>query len=160
MDAVAKTSLLTAAMRAAESLRSESEGRLFFDPYAEMLAGEEGKELRQRAISESGDQPAIAVRTHFMDQKILEGVGAGVRQIIILAAGMDTRAYLLPFPKDTKVLELDQQEVLDYKNEKLKGFEPKCLLTRVAVDLRMDWQKQLTQNGFDRHADRKFKASF
>lgn len=59
MDGVAKTSLLLAAMRAKESQRSESEGRLFVDPYAKVLAGEEGTCHNASALEESGDQPAM-----------------------------------------------------------------------------------------------------
>ena len=124
MDAIAKTSLLTAAMRAVETKRSDEQGRLFSDPYAELLAGEEGTDLLKRAIAASGDQPAIAVRTYFIDQKIKEALQKGVRQIVMLAAGMDTRAYRFSFPQGTCLFELDRPEVLSYKQEKLKDVKP------------------------------------
>lgn len=150
MDAIAKTSLLTAAMRAAETKRSESDGRLFSDPYAELLAGKEGLALLQKALAESGEQPAIAVRTHFMDKKISEAMKTGVRQIVILAAGMDTRAYRMSFPEDTRIFELDRQEVLDYKQEKLSNLQPHCTRQTLAVDLREEWTDQLLQAGLSR----------
>ena len=151
MDGIARTSLLTAAMRAAETNRSQSEGRLFSDPYAELLAGDEGRTLREKAIAESGDQPAIAIRTYFMDQKITEALKQGAKQIVILAAGMDTRAYRLSFPKDTQVFELDRKEVLEYKKEKLNKTQPQCILKSLAVDLRNDWQDKLVSAGFKKN---------
>lgn len=150
MDSVAKTSLLTAAMRAAETRRSDSEGRLFVDPYAEILAGSEGAALREKAIAESGDQPAIAIRTAFIDKKIEKALQEGLRQIVMLAAGMDTRAYRLSFPKGTRLFELDRKEVLDYKQEKLKAAQLHCERKVLAVDLREEWQEQLIQAGFHR----------
>jgi methyltransferase (TIGR00027 family) len=93
LNPVAMTSLLVAAMRAAETNRSETEGRLFSDPYAELLAGSEGMELRLKAIEAVGDQPAIAIRTAFIDEKINKALNLNFRQIVILASGMDSRAY-------------------------------------------------------------------
>ncbi|HVK60232.1 MAG TPA: SAM-dependent methyltransferase, partial [Bdellovibrionales bacterium] len=146
MDGVAKTSLLTAAMRAAESKRIED--RLFNDPYAELLAGAEGASLREKAIAESGDQPAIAIRTAFIDKKVTDALKDGVRQIVMLAAGMDTRAYRLDFPEGVRLFELDRKEVFDYKHEKLQGVKSKCERKTLAVDLRDEWQSQLVQAGF------------
>jgi methyltransferase (TIGR00027 family) len=148
MDPIAKTSLLTAAMRAVESKRRESEGRLFSDPYAELLAGPEGAELLQRAIAESGEQPAIAVRTSYMDKKIEHFVAEGICQIVILAAGMDTRSYRLNIPNGVVIFELDRKEVLDYKQDKLKNTKPKCERRTLSLDLRDEWQEQLVQIGF------------
>lgn len=147
MNGVAKTSLLVAAMRAVESKRSEKEGRLFSDPYAELLAGIEGATLLQKALAESGDQPAIAVRTYYMDSKIATALKEGVRQIVVLAAGMDSRAYRLAFPEGTRIFELDQKEVLNYKQDKLKNIPTHCERKALAVDLRDEWQSQLLQAG-------------
>jgi methyltransferase (TIGR00027 family) len=148
MDAIAKTSLLVAAMRAAETRRTESEGRLFSDPYAEILAGPEGLALLEKAIAVAGDQPAIAVRTYFIDQKIKEALSKGIRQIVILAAGMDARAFRLTFPDGTQIFELDRAEVLHYKQEKLGSAEPQCVRKVLAVDLREEWQGRLIEAGF------------
>lgn len=150
MDAIAKTSLLTAAMRAMETKRSDKEGRLFSDPYAEILAGDEGMDLLRRAIAESGDQPAIAVRTYFIDQKITEALNKGIRQIVMLAAGMDTRAFRLSFPKKTQLFELDRKEVLDYKQMKLTKVPLQCERHALIVDLREEWQGKLQQAGWKR----------
>lgn len=148
MDSIAKTSLLTAAMRARETERSESLGRLFTDPFAEALAGAEGAALLNKALAESGEQPAIAVRTAFMDQKINEALDQGVRQIVMLAAGMDTRAYRLKFPKGTRIFELDRKEVLLYKKEKLANVQANCERHALDVDLREDWTAPLLKQGF------------
>ena len=150
MDAIAKTSLLTAAMRAVETKRSDSQGRLFTDPYAELLAGDEGMDILKKAIAASGDQPAIAVRTYFMDQKIIGALKNGIRQIVMLAAGMDTRAFRLSFPAGSKVFELDRKEVLEYKQKKLSHIQPQCTRLELAVDLTGDWQGKLLQAGFNR----------
>lgn len=149
MDGIAKTSLLVAAMRAAETQRSESEGRLFMDPFAEKLAGSEGAALLQKAIAESGDQPAITIRTRFIDEKVLDAVNSGIRQIVMLAAGMDARAYRLSLPKDTRIFELDRPEVLNYKNEKLATAQPLCTRIPIAADLREEWTGLLRQAGFN-----------
>lgn len=148
MDGVGKTSLLTAAMRAVESKRSEAEGRFFSDPYAELLAGSEGMALLQKALAESGDQPAIAVRTKYMDEKINESLHRGIRQIVIIAAGMDTRAYRLLLPAGTRVFELDRKEVLAYKHEKLSNTKPLCERQALAVDLQEDWPTHLLKSSF------------
>jgi methyltransferase (TIGR00027 family) len=137
-------------MRAVETNRSEKDGRLFEDPYAEILAGEEGKKLLLQAVAHSGDQPAIAIRTAFMDQKITKAIGIGVRQFVFLAAGMDTRAYRLAFSKEATIYELDRKEVQDYKALKLKEAKPHGKLNRIATDLKQDWRKSLLDSGFQK----------
>jgi len=148
MNGVAKTSLLVAAMRAVETKRSDSEDRLFSDPFAESLAGDEGFRILKKATDAVGDQPAIAIRTAFIDEKINSALNSGVRQIVILAAGMDSRSYRLNFPSGTKVFELDQPEVLQYKNEKLVDAQPNCLRRAIEVDLREEWQNKLLEAEF------------
>ncbi len=149
MNGVAITSLLVAAMRAVESNRSVEEGRLFSDPFAEKLAGDYGFKLRQKAIDEVGDQPAIAVRTAYIDEKYHKAISEGIRQIVILAAGMDSRAYRFNFPSGTKLFELDQVEVLNYKAEILANEKPNCIRKAIEVDLREDWPKKLLDAGFN-----------
>lgn len=148
MDTVAKTSLLTAAMRAVETRRSDEQGRLFSDPYAEALAGAEGFAILEKAIAASGDQPAIAIRTAFMDSRIESALKSGMRQFVFLAAGMDSRAYRMNFPKGTKIFELDREEVFNYKHNKLKTIEPKCERISIATDLKLEWKNTLIESGF------------
>jgi len=148
-DAVAKTSLLTAAIRTVENNRGENEGRLFTDPFAEVLAGSEGFSILEQVRAEEGDQPGIVLRTRYLDDRIIQGLAQGIRQIVILAAGMDTRAYRLSFPDGTRVFELDRPEVLSYKQEKLGNTLPHCIRHIVGVDLREEWQSKLIQIGMN-----------
>ena len=146
-DAVAKTSLLTAAIRAVETNRSENEGRLFTDPFAEVLAGSEGFSILEQVLAEVGEQHGIVLRTRYFDDRIMHGLALGSRQIVILAAGMDTRAYRLSFPDGTRVFELDRPDVLSYKQEKLGNTLPHCIRHTVGVDLREEWPSKLIQAG-------------
>jgi methyltransferase (TIGR00027 family) len=149
LDAIAKTSLLTAALRAVESNRSESEGRLFTDPFAEVLAGSEGFSILGQVRAAVGEQPSIPLRTRYFDDRVSHGLAQGIRQIVILAAGMDTRPYRLPFPEGTWVYELDRPEVLTYKQEKLANTSPRCTRHAVGVDLRGEWQSKLIEAGMN-----------
>jgi methyltransferase (TIGR00027 family) len=148
-DAVAKTSLLTAAMRAVETNRSENDGRLFTDPFAEVLAGSEGFSILGRVRAEVGEQPSIPLRTRYFDDRIIQGLAQGIRQIVILAAGMDTCAYRLSFPDGAWVFELDRPEVLSYKQERLANTLPRCTRYAVGVDLRGEWQSKLIEAGMN-----------
>ena len=92
-----------------------------------------------------------AVRTHFFDEFFTAAAGAGIRQIVILASGLDSRAYRLPWPAGTTVYELDQPKVLEYKAATLNrhGATPKAPRREVPIDLRFDWPKALREAGFD-----------
>jgi methyltransferase (TIGR00027 family) len=74
-----------------------------------------------------------------------------VRQVVILAAGLDSRAYRLPWPDGTVIFELDQPRVREFKRDVLAkhGVEPTAQLRAIAVDLRVDWAQALRDNGFD-----------
>ena len=93
----------------------------------------------------------MASRTAFFDQFFLDATHAGIRQVVILAAGLDARSRRLPWPDGTTVYELDQPKVLDFKPSTLTehGAEPACNRVAVAVDLRHDWPEALRQAGFD-----------
>jgi methyltransferase (TIGR00027 family) len=95
-----------------------------------------------------------AVRTHFFDAyfaEATEGSAAGIRQVVILAAGLDSRAYRLDWPDGTVVYEIDLPKVLEYKAETLAGHGATPVVDRrpVPVDLRHDWPKALRDAGFD-----------
>lgn len=149
-EAVAGTGLLVAAIRARESARQD---RLFDDPFADRLAGETGRKLLDAAIAESGDQSTlqIVVRTRFWDEALLRA-GRETEQVVILAAGMDARAYRLPWPAGISVYELDQPAVMAAKADVLAGDQPRCRRVPVGVDLADDWPAALQAAGFDANA--------
>ena len=146
-QAVANTGLLVAAIRADESRRPD---RLFTDPFADRLAGETGRRLLAEAVAEAGDRPTrqIVVRTRFWDEALLRATRS-VRQVVVLAAGMDARAYRLSWPAGTTVYELDQPEVIAAKAAALEGEQALCTRVAVGVDLTGDWTAALRANGFD-----------
>jgi methyltransferase (TIGR00027 family) len=93
-----------------------------------------------------------AVRTHFFDEYFADAVSAGIRQVVILAAGLDSRAYRLNWPSGTAVYEIDQPQVLEYKTGILEQHGAVATASRrpVPVDLREDWPAALAAAGFDR----------
>jgi methyltransferase (TIGR00027 family) len=93
----------------------------------------------------------MAVRTRFFDDFFTDATKAGVRQAVILAAGLDTRAYRLPWPSGTLVYEIDQPQVIEFKTRTLAdlGAVPTADLKAVAVDLRDDWVGALRDIGFN-----------
>jgi methyltransferase (TIGR00027 family) len=129
-DIVSHTSLLTAAARAAESLRPD---RLFDDPHAAALAGPAGDALLAEAGRETA-VPSIAIRTRFYDGAIQAAVLRGVRQIVLLGAGLDTRAYRLGLPGAVRWFEVDRAPVLAYKRQLLAGAAATVTLHDVPGD--------------------------
>lgn len=93
----------------------------------------------------------MAVRTIYFDEFLAQSTSAGIRQVVILATGLDARAYRLPWPAGTVVYEIDQAGVIDFKAATLRslGAEPTTEVRNVAVDLRDDWPAALRGNGFD-----------
>ena len=103
----------------------------------------------------------MAVRTRFFDEFFLTSTGGGnsaeaaasgtIRQAVILAAGLDARAYRLPWPPETTVFEIDQPQVIDFKSQTMRelGATPTAHRHAVAVDLRHDWPTALQRAGFD-----------
>jgi len=153
----------TATMVAAQRVLSNREG-LIYDPYAEPLVRAVGLDVFVRALD--GDinlddidprfntrraAEGMAVRTRHFDTLFTDAAAAGVRQAVILAAGLDARAYRLAWPAGTTVYELDQPEVIAFKTDTLAqlGAEPAADRRPIAVDLREDWPKVLLDNGFD-----------
>jgi methyltransferase (TIGR00027 family) len=148
MDPVATTGLLVAAMRAEESKRPD---RLFEDPFAAALAGPEGfgALATWRAATGSPGVPIIEVRTRFFDEALLRAMDGGVRQFVILAAGMDSRAFRLSWPAGARVFEIDQPEVVARKAELLRDVRPTCARVALGVNLAEDWPAKLAASGFD-----------
>ena len=127
-EAVASTGLLVAAIRAMESTRDD---RLFTDPFADKLAGDTGRRLLAAAIAEAGERSTvqIVVRTRFFDEALLRAARVA-KQVVILAAGMDARAYRLDWPDGTTVYELDQPAVIAAKADLLADDLPRCRRVR------------------------------
>jgi methyltransferase (TIGR00027 family) len=141
------TSRWTASVRARESARAD---HLFEDPWAAALTGEEGAAwLDQRP--EDSTIP-MAIRTRFFDDFLL-GVSRqqAIRQVVLMAAGLDTRAFRLDWPAGTCLFELDQPEVLQYKEQvlRLAGARPACARQLLEADLTSPWQGKLLGSNFD-----------
>jgi methyltransferase (TIGR00027 family) len=141
---------MTAAARAREGARDD---RLFEDPWAATLAGEEGFAFldAQDATFPGGRSPqSFVVRHRFFDDYLLSQASAGLRQVVLVAAGLDTRAFRLAWPPGIRVFELDQPAVLAYKDKLLAdvGAIARCERRTVAVDLREDWPAELIGAGF------------
>jgi methyltransferase (TIGR00027 family) len=145
---VATTALLVAALRADESKRAD---RLFEDPFAQALAGDAGRAALQSYRAAVGPSiPIIEVRTRYFDEALLRAQSNGARQVVIIAAGMDARAYRLAWAAGTRVFELDQPEIIEAKAEALTGIDPRCERHPIAVNLAESWESLLVENGFSR----------
>jgi methyltransferase (TIGR00027 family) len=147
--AVASTGLLVAAIRAAES---EHDYPLFTDPYAAKLAGPEGRQLLADYQAATGPGPAIIeVRTRYWDEALLHAAdpidGQGACQFVIVAAGMDARAYRLAWPPAVVVFEVDQPAVIAAKNATLADERPRCERRSIGADLTADWSTTLRDGG-------------
>ena len=93
----------------------------------------------------------MAVRTRFFDDYFTAAAERGIRQAVILASGLDSRAYRLPWPDGTVVYEIDQPDVIEFKTRTLAGLgaEPTAQRRTVSIDLREDWPAALRAAGFD-----------
>ena len=154
---VAKTALGVALVRAEESRRAD---RLFDDPYAEafLASAPEAFEAEQRAAAAKiGDVAWWArafwthavTRTRFFDDYLLAAAADGIRQVVLLAAGLDTRAFRLEWPDGVRLYELDLPVVLAFKDRVLteRAAVACCERRTVPVDLRGDWTTPLLQAG-------------
>jgi methyltransferase (TIGR00027 family) len=94
---------------------------------------------------------AIAARTRYFDSFFLDATQAGIRQAVILASGLDARAYRLAWPADMTVFEIDQPRVIEFKSTTLAGLRaaPTADLRTVSIDLRHDWPTALRDAGLD-----------
>ncbi len=147
------TALAVAAARALESTRPD---RLFDDQIAIQVVAAAGTELAAWSSSRGellrlamGD--FFAIRTRYFDNYLLEAVGAGCRQVVILAAGFDARAYRLNWPSPVRLFELDRSDVFSIKDKIVTGRVPSPGCERIAVvgDLREDWPIALRAHGLD-----------
>lgn len=143
--AVTGTALWIAAARARESARPDA---LFADPWAVDLAGAEGRDRLAASERASGrENPFLPVRTRFFDDLLTAATWS--EQLVLLGAGMDTRAYRLDLHADTVVFELDVPEVFAAKNVVLGAVAPRCQRREVRADLAGEWEPALLAAGFD-----------
>ena len=160
-SSVGATATMVATARALATVQPDA---IINDPYAAPLVREVGIDFFTKLVDGEFEIPddangagirlmtdVMAVRTRFFDDFFLEATGAGVRQAVILASGLDARPYRLPWPDGTVVYEIDQPQVIEAKTGAMAklGAEPTAELRTVAIDLREDWPTALRDSGFD-----------
>ncbi|BBZ10413.1 class I SAM-dependent methyltransferase [Mycobacterium branderi] len=160
-SSVGATATMVALSRA---LASQGPDALLDDPFADPLVRAVGVpqfvRLLDGEVSLDDDDPVlnrktrtqqITVRTRFFDDFFTSAADAGVRQAVILASGLDTRAYRLQWPAGTVVYEIDQPQVIDFKTTTLADFgaTPAAERRAIGIDLRDDWPAALREGGFD-----------
>jgi methyltransferase (TIGR00027 family) len=156
---VGSTALFVAAARALEAHKPDP---LAVDPYAEVFCRAVGGHWADVLDGTAPDSKLASefganfvnfqgARTRYFDNYFARAADSGVRQIVLLAAGLDSRSYRLPWRSGTVVYELDQPRVLDFKRDVLAGLgdQPTAERREIAVDLRDDWPQALISSGFD-----------
>ncbi|URM92538.1 SAM-dependent methyltransferase [Streptomyces sp. MRC013] len=156
---VGLTALLVAAARAVETHRHDS---LAQDAYAEHFVRAAPAcadwPVRIEQVPDGDDNPLwgrfaryFGLRTRVLDDFLLRSVGAGARQVVLVGAGLDTRAFRLDLPSDCVVFEIDRAGVLAFKQRVLTDLSAAAKVKRVPVpvDLRGGWASALTTVGFD-----------
>jgi len=148
---------------ASRALATKQPIPLITDPYADALVKAVGLEHCNKIADgelDYGDDPLfnvqqmceqIAVRTRFFDDFFISAASVEIQQAVILASGLDTRAYRLPWPQEAVVFEIDQPQVIEFKSGLLDslGAHPAAHRRAVPIDLRDDWPEALRDNGFD-----------
>lgn len=148
MRSVSRTAQWTAAARSIESDRTDG---MFQDDLAKMLAEPEGFQLLER-YGGGGLVEFIAIRTFYLDRVIRSAVTIdSISQVVLLAGGMDTRAFRLRLPGNVTIYEVDYYALQVEKEQRLKSSGARPLVNRrtVRADLTEDWVEQLTSSGWD-----------
>jgi methyltransferase (TIGR00027 family) len=156
---VGRTALGVAYVRAQESRRRD---RLFDDPYAQAFVDAAPDSLpatrdeAERRLSGMMTLGAVfgwhaIIRTRFFDDYLTEACHAGCSQVVLLAAGLDTRAFRLGWPEGTRLFEIDLPDVMSFKHRVLadQSALPRCQRMVIAADLREAWPAHLVAGGFD-----------
>ena len=168
-DLASSVGVTATMVAAARAMATRADNPLINDPFAEPLVRAVGVDLLTRlatgetspadldddperpigAIAQVADN--MAVRTRFFDEYFIDATQAGIKQAVILASGLDSRAYRLPWPADTVVYEVDQPQVIEFKSRTLADLDATPTADRrvVAIDLREDWPAALRAAGFD-----------
>jgi methyltransferase (TIGR00027 family) len=162
-SSVGATATMVAAARA---VASNDANPIINDPFAAPLVRAVGLDFFRRVVDgelgtaetpENGERDlqletdSIAVRTRFFDDFFLNAARDGIRQAVILAAGLDARAYRLSWPSGGVVYEVDQPQVIEFKTTAMAslGAAPSTDRRTVSIDLRDDWPAALRDSGFD-----------
>ncbi len=133
IEHISDTARWVAAYRAMETERADAH---FRDPYARLLAGEQGEKIVRTLPRGMSSAWAVIVRTCVFDEMILQVVQTQqVDTVLNLASGLDTRPYRLPLPASLRWIEVDLPDILTYKEEKLADIKPACSLEIVKMDL-------------------------
>ncbi len=162
-DLASSVGVTATMVAAARALASREPDRLIDDPYAAALVRAVGVDFFTRLVDGEiplstieGDGPkvmagVIAVRTRFFDDFFVQAGEAGIRQAVILASGLDSRPYRLPWPTGSTVYEIDQPKVIAFKSTTMTaiGATPTAERRAVSIDLREDWPAALRRSGFD-----------
>jgi methyltransferase (TIGR00027 family) len=174
-DLASSVGVTATMVAAARAMATRADRPLINDPFAEPLVKAVGVDLLARLASGELDPAELndvadvedgatgsagamsrmadnmAVRTKFFDEFFLDSTEAGINQVVILASGLDSRAYRLSWPAGTVVYEVDQPQVIEFKTNSLSelGAAPTADRRVVAIDLRDDWPTALRTAGFD-----------
>jgi methyltransferase (TIGR00027 family) len=174
-DLASSVGVTATMVAAARAMATRSDTPLIDDPFAEPLVRAVGVDLLARLASGELDPSELndvhdvqdgaarsagamsrmadnmAVRTKYFDEFFLDATKAGIKQAVILASGLDSRAYRLTWPAGTVVYEIDQPQVIEFKTQTLAelGARPTADRRVVAIDLREDWPAALRAAGFD-----------
>ncbi|MGB9308907.1 MAG: class I SAM-dependent methyltransferase [Mycobacterium sp.] len=170
-DLASSVGVTATMVAAARAVATRADNPLINDPFAEPLVAAVGVDLLARLASgelapadiDDPERPNVrnmsmarmadnmSIRTKFFDEFFVDATSAGIRQAVILASGLDSRAYRLPWPAGTVVYEIDQPQVIEFKSGTLAalGATPTAERRAVAIDLREDWPTALREAGFD-----------
>ena len=131
---------------------------LFDDPLAWRILGADREQVLAEAPPRSRLRFFVAVRHRFAEDVVATAVAGGVRQVVVLGAGLDTFAYRHPFA-GLRVFEVDVPTTGAWKREGLveAGIAVPDSVSYVGVDFeRDDLLRGLAETGFDTSAPAEF----
>lgn len=161
-DLASSVGATATAVASSRAMASRGPDPLLDDPFAEPLVRAVGidtfvdlldgkRQIDDPLLNRKAMNEQITVRTRYFDDFFTAATTSGIRQAVILASGLDTRAFRLDWPAGTVVFELDQPEVIEFKTRTLAelGAEPTAVRRTIGIDLRDDWATALIDAGFD-----------
>lgn len=158
-DGIGVTALLVAAARAIETHRHDSLAQdRFAEHFVRAAPASAGWPIRIQQVPDGDANPLwgrfaryFGLRTRVLDDFLHQAAHAGTRQVVLLGAGLDSRAYRLDWPPNCVIFEIDREGVLAFKHKVLNHLAATPTATRIPIpiDLRADWVTALTTAGFD-----------